>query len=71
MFVWGAGGAGPAREEMMAALKKGDQVMTNGGLYGEVAEVRDDIVILKAGDVRLKFSRQAIQGRVGDESEKA
>jgi preprotein translocase subunit YajC len=57
------------REVMLGALKKGDKVMTTGGLYGRVSELRDDVVILDTGDVRLKFSRAAIQGIVdGDEA---
>jgi preprotein translocase subunit YajC len=57
------------REQMLVALKKGDKVMTTGGLYGRVSELRDDTVILDTGDVRLKFARAAIQGLVdGDEA---
>jgi preprotein translocase subunit YajC len=57
------------REVMLGALKKGDKVMTTGGLYGRVSELRDDVVILDTGDVRLKFARAAIQGIVdGDEA---
>jgi len=60
------------REQMLGALKKGDKVMTTGGLYGRVSELRDDTVILDTGDVRLKFSRAAIQGIVdGDEAKDA
>lgn len=57
------------REVMLSELKKGDKVMTTGGLYGRVSELRDDVVILDTGDVRLKFARAAIQGLVdGDEA---
>ncbi|MEZ6017781.1 MAG: preprotein translocase subunit YajC [Planctomycetota bacterium] len=56
------------REEMLSNLKKGDKVMTNGGLYGKIAELRENIVVLDTGDVRLKFARAAIQGTVdGDD----
>ena len=58
------------REEMLGALSKGDKVMTTGGLYGRIAEVREDVVILDTGDVRLKYSRSAIQGVVGQEDSK-
>jgi len=59
------------RDAMLAALKKGDKVMTTGGLYGRVAEVRSDVVVLDTGDVRLKFARAAIQGIVEGEGEAA
>ncbi len=59
------------RDAMLAALKKGDKVMTTGGLYGRVAEVRNDVVVLDTGDVRLKFARAAIQGVVEGEADTA
>jgi preprotein translocase subunit YajC len=44
-------------------LKKGDKVITNGGLHGEVAAVEDGIVILRVADnVKLKVSKSAIAG---------
>ena len=50
------------REAMLGALQKGDKVMTNGGMYGSVASVQDDIVTVQVADnVRIKFSRGAIQ----------
>jgi len=50
------------RDQMLTELKKGDRVMTTGGLYGRIAELRDDTVVLDTGDVKLKFARSAIQG---------
>lgn len=50
------------RESMLGALKKGDKVMMTSGLYGAVAQVRDDVVTLQVADnVRLRFSRSAVQ----------
>ncbi len=52
-----------ARTEMLKALKKGDRVVTIGGIHGIVTSVRDKGVTLKvddAGNVRLRFSRSAI-----------
>ncbi len=48
------------REEMLGAVKKGDQVVTTGGIHGEVADVKESTVIVKAGDTRLTFSRASI-----------
>lgn len=42
-------------------IKKGDQVVTLGGIHGRVAEIEQDTVVLeveKGG--RIKFSRSAI-----------
>jgi preprotein translocase subunit YajC len=50
------------RAAMLAAMKKGDRVMTSGGLYGTVAQVADDAIVLQVADgVRLRFNRAAIQ----------
>ncbi len=50
------------REEMLGALKKGDKVMTTGGLIGSVAAVAEDVVTLQVADgVRLRYSRNAVQ----------
>ncbi len=59
------------QEEMRASLKKGDEVMTTGGLFGKVVALDEERVTLQIADgVRVKYLRQAIQGRVGDEEEK-
>jgi len=50
------------REAMLAQLKKGDKVMTSGGLYASVIGVQDDVVTLQIAEgVRARFSRTAIQ----------
>ncbi len=57
------------REEMLAALKKGDRVLTTSGMHGSVAMVTEDVVTLQVADgVRLRFTRSAIQSVVeGDQ----
>jgi preprotein translocase subunit YajC len=52
------------REAMLASVKKGDRVVTTGGLHGTVVGLNDQIVTLKVADqVRLDFDRSAL-GRV-------
>jgi preprotein translocase subunit YajC len=59
------------REEMLAALKKGDKVMTNGGMYATIVGVQDNVVTLQIAEgVRVRFSRQAIQALAEEEPEK-
>jgi preprotein translocase subunit YajC len=49
------------REAMLAAVKKGDKVITTGGMFASVAAVNEDSITLQASDdVRLKFSRASI-----------
>lgn len=56
------------RQAMLGALKKGDKVMTSGGLYGQVAQVTNEVVVLQVADgVRLRFARVAIQTVVTEE----
>lgn len=48
-------------ERMQSSLKKGDRIVTIGGLYGTVTNVRDTTVIIKVDDnVKLEFLRSAV-----------
>jgi preprotein translocase subunit YajC len=50
-------------KEMIASVKKGDQVISSGGLYGVVTGVQDDVVTMEiAPKVRVKVSRASIAG---------
>ena len=52
-----------ALQQLVDNLKKGDRVVTNGGLYGEIAAVDGPTVILKVADnVKLKVAKSAIAG---------
>lgn len=58
------------RQKMLEALKKGDRVMTSGGLYGTVVSTTPEIVVLQVADnVRLRFSRAAVQTAIESEKE--
>jgi preprotein translocase subunit YajC len=47
--------------KMRDELSKGTQVMTNGGIYGKVAEVKDNIVVVEIADgVKVSFDKSAI-----------
>jgi preprotein translocase subunit YajC len=44
-----------------SSLKKGDKVITNGGIYGRITEIKDNYVMLDAGgDVKLKVDKSAL-----------
>jgi preprotein translocase subunit YajC len=48
-------------EAMLSSLKKGDRVLTAGGMYGTVIGVKGDIAVLKVGDdTKVEFRRSAI-----------
>ncbi len=47
-------------------MKRGDKVVTNGGLIGEIAAVEDRIVHLKLGEnVKVRVLKSAIAGLEG------
>ncbi|RLC27987.1 MAG: preprotein translocase subunit YajC [Deltaproteobacteria bacterium] len=52
--------------ELLGALKKGDRVVSSGGLHGVITGLSDDIITMEiAPKVRVKVSRSAISGVAG------
>jgi preprotein translocase subunit YajC len=48
-------------QQMLAALKTGDKVITNSGMYGTIAGIDGDTVILKIADqVKIRMARSAV-----------
>jgi preprotein translocase subunit YajC len=54
-------------EAMLAALKKGDEVTTSGGIIGRVKELKDDRVTIESGTSTLVIERARIV-RIGQPS---
>lgn len=51
---------------MLNALKKGDEVLTQGGIFGVVVGTKDDVVVLKvAEDTKIEVLKQSITGMRG------
>lgn len=49
--------------EVLANLKKGDHVLTAGGLYGRIHAISEDVLTLEIGDdVKVKTNRNYIAG---------
>lgn len=56
-----------AHQAMLDALSRGDKVITNGGLHGEVAAIEGATVFLKVADnVKVRVSKSAIGGLQGE-----
>lgn len=56
------------RREMLASLKKGDRVISIGGIYGMIKEIKDDTVVLRIADnVNIKIARAGIDRILTDE----
>ncbi|MBI3634808.1 MAG: preprotein translocase subunit YajC [Candidatus Rokubacteria bacterium] len=59
------------REALLAAVKKGDRVVTTGGLHGTVTGISENTIVLRVADqVKLEFDRAAIGRVVVEASEK-
>lgn len=59
-----------AMQQLIENLKRGDRVLTNGGIYGEVAAVEGNIVHLKVADsVKLRVAKSAIASLEGSGEE--
>jgi preprotein translocase subunit YajC len=56
-----------AQQQMLEALEPGDEVLTAGGIYGEitrVAEDGDDVYVRIAPELEVRVARRAIGGVV-------
>lgn len=48
---------------MLGELKKNDDVVTSGGIYGTIVNLQDDIVTVRIDDnTRIKVQKSAISG---------
>ena len=58
------------RQDMLAAIKRNDRVMTIGGIIGSVVSVGDNEIVLKideSANVKVTLSRGAIQRVLADD----
>jgi preprotein translocase subunit YajC len=47
-------------KERLGQLKKGDEVVTTGGIIGEVIHIKDDRITIKSGESRMIVQRDRI-----------
>ena len=60
------------RQEMLAALSKGDRVITSGGVFGTIIGVNERSVVLRVSEeptVKMEFIRAAISRVEQDEGD--
>jgi preprotein translocase subunit YajC len=61
-----------AHQELLNKLKKNDEVMTSGGIYGKVVDLKDTIVTIEvAPNVRIRVARAQIATVLGTEKSAA
>ncbi|MXW62156.1 MAG: preprotein translocase subunit YajC [Acidimicrobiaceae bacterium] len=62
-----------AHRQLLSSLNEGDEVLTNAGIYGAVAEVEDSVIWLEvAPEVELKVQKASIAqvvSQVGDSAD--
>lgn len=58
-------------DAMLKALKKGDEIVTNGGIIGKVLHVEEDRLTIKTGDnTRVTVDRGRIGAVIGPKTDK-
>ena len=58
-------------KDMLNALKKGDKVVSIGGIHGTVISVKENTVVVKVDDnARIEFTKSAISQVLNKESVK-
>jgi preprotein translocase subunit YajC len=55
------------RQRMLEAMKKGDKVLTSGGIYGTIAGIDDKIVLVQIADnIKVKIDRGSITSIISE-----
>jgi len=50
-----------------SALQKGDKIVTTGGIYGRIDEIKDNVIILEvAANVKLKVDKSVVLKDMSD-----
>jgi len=54
-------------QKFRSALQKGDKVVTTGGIYGKITEIKENIIQLEvAPDIRLKVDKSVVLKDMSD-----
>lgn len=67
LLIWPVRKRQKALQKLVENLKRGDKVVTNGGIYGEVSAVEGPVVHLKVADnLKIRVAKSAISGLEGE-----
>lgn len=47
-------------EALLSQLKKGDQIVTSGGIIGEIVHVKDNEITIRSGEAKLVVKRERV-----------
>lgn len=63
-----------AHEKMLAALSSGDEIVTTGGIYGTITNVKEDRFVVRVSDnTKIEVGKgfvSAVVHKTGDEAKK-
>jgi len=67
LFIRPQNQARKKHQELLAALKQGDEITTSGGIIGKVKSMKEDRITIESGSASLVVERSRIV-RVGDQT---
>ena len=57
-------------KDMLSNLKRGDSIITTGGIYGRIADINDSVMTVEVADkVRIKVGKGFVHGLAGSGQE--
>jgi preprotein translocase subunit YajC len=63
LLIWPQQKKAKAHRQVLSNLKKGDEIVTSGGLYGTITGITDTVITLEIAEkVRIKVARSSIAG---------
>jgi preprotein translocase subunit YajC len=57
-------------QSMLNAMRKGDRIVTTGGMYGTIADVKDNMIVLKISEeVKIELVKSAVAAVIDKKAE--
>lgn len=67
LLIWPVRKRQKTLQKLVDNLKRGDKVVTNGGIYGEVSAVEGPVIHLRVADnLKIRVAKSAISGLEGE-----
>ena len=52
-------------QQMISELKKGDKIITAGGIHGSIAGIKETIIIVKVDEnIKLEITRSSVSSKI-------
>lgn len=58
-------------EQLLKQLKRGDEIVTSGGVVGEIVHIKDDRLTIRSGEAKLVVERERVARVIPKAEEKA